>query len=85
MIFFGIKPFIENRYAGFFYDELVAGFYLSTFYIFSVIYIYSNFKISNFLFFFTIIFFTIIITGERLALIKFIFLNFFIFLFLIKN
>ena len=83
--FFGFEPFIDNRYAGFLDEELVAGFYLSTFYLFSVIYIYSDYKLSKFLIFFSIIFFTIIITGERLALIKFIFINFFIFLFLMRD
>lgn len=83
--FFGFKPFMENRYAGFLDEELVAGFYLSTFYLFSVIYIYSDNKLSRFFIFFSIVFFTIIITGERLALIKFIFLNFFIFVFLIRD
>ena len=82
--FFGFKPLTPNRYSGFFDEELIAGAYLSTFYLFSIIYIFSDYKIYKFLIFFLLVFFSIIISGERLALLKFLFLNFDIFFFIIK-
>ena len=73
--FFGFEPYAINRYSGFFDEELIAGSYLATFYLFSIIYIYSDYKFSKFIIFFIIVFCATIITGERLALLKFLFLN----------
>ena len=83
--FFGFKPVFPNRYSGFFDEELIAGAYLSTFFLFAAIYSFFKFNLIKFIPFFILIFFAVLITGERLALLKIIYLSSFIILFLIKG
>ncbi len=84
--FFGFKPFMENRYSGFLDEELVAGSFISYFIVFVLISL--NLKFNNkkkFIFLLSLIVLyisTIIITGERLALLRVLFIFIFSMFFL---
>ena len=74
-----------KRYSGFFGDELIAGSYLSKFFILALIYFLI--KKSNFLKFFCfiiLVFFGIYLSGERSSMMTFLF-AFFMMVFLFKN
>ncbi len=78
--FFGYKPILDHRYSGFLDEELVAGSFLSFFFVFLIISLQLSLNkkkdliilIGLSLFFLS----TIIITGERLALIRILFIFF---------
>lgn len=87
--FFGYKPISDNRLSGFLDEELIAGSFISFFVIFFFISLNLDLnKKKDFIsFFVAIIFFLfiIIITGERLALIRFLFLFFLVLILIEKN
>ena len=82
---FNYVSYIENRNSGFFMDELVAGGFLLSFVYIIYTLIFSN---QNKLYLFSYFFFFLIIiflTGERSNFLKFIFIFFCIYLFLLKD
>ena len=87
--FFGYKPIHDDRYSGFLNEELVAGSFISFFFIYFLI--SKKFELNNkfdlIILFTSILFFlsTIIITGERLALIRILFVIFCLLIFLKIN
>ena len=87
--FFGYKPIIENRLSGFLDEELIAGSYISFFVVFFFISLNLDFTKKKDFIYYTIIvtffLFVIMITGERLALIRFFFLIFLTLIFIKKN
>ena len=87
--FFGYKPIIENRLSGFLDEELIAGSYISFFVVFFFISLNLDFTKKKDFIYYTIIvtffLFVIMITGERLALIRFFFLIFLSLIFIKKN
>lgn len=85
--FFGIVSRIPSRYSGFLGDEYIAGSFISLFfiYIFLFLNLFFNSYKKNILILFVSIFFlnVIIITGERLALLRYLFfLSFLLFLYI---
>lgn len=87
--FFGIKSSMENRYSGFLGEEFVAGSFISFFCIYFFLYFDLDKSIlKKYIFIFLVItffLFVIIITGERLAFLRFFFLLIFIYIFYPKN
>jgi O-antigen ligase len=86
---FGIVPYHSRHYSGIFGDELIAGGYLQKFALFSfflpfVLNKKKYFKVSIQLIFFIIFIFGIILSGNRMPLVLFIF-SFIVFLFLEKE
>jgi O-antigen ligase len=86
---FGIKQENANRISGFLGNEYVAGSFLSLFCVYFFLEVnlkFNNFKKYIYLMIFFIFFLiVIIITGERLALLRYLFFSFFIFIFTIEN
>lgn len=85
--FFGIVSKTPNRYSGFLGDEYIAGSFISLFfiYVFLFLNLFLNSYKKNFLILVVSIFFlcVIIITGERLALLRYLFfLSFLILLYI---
>ena len=87
--FFGIKSTIENRYSGFLAEEFVAGSFTSFFCIYFFLYFnLDKFILKKYIFIFlisTFFLYVIIITGERLAFLRFFFLLVIIYIFYPKN
>jgi O-antigen ligase len=87
--FFGIKPLIQNRYSGFLGEEFVAGSFISFFFIYIFLYfILDKSILKKYLFIILISTFfllVIIITGERLAFLRYSFLLIFIYIFYPKK
>jgi O-antigen ligase len=83
--FFGIKPLTPNRYSGFLGEELVAGSFISFFFIYLFLYLdsYKSILKKYIFIFFVCVFFlsVVIITGERLAFLRYFFLLIFIYIY----
>ena len=84
--FFGYKPILDNRYSGFLDEELVAGSFISFFSIYFIIStkLILDHKTDLIILLVLCLFYlsTVIITGERLALIRILFIFFCLLIFL---